>query len=134
MRSMFVNFATVSLLVVLAGCSSSDLIEVSGEVTLDAQPVEQGTINFWPDNGQGPSAGLILHEGKYRGLVAPGAKKVSIEALKQVGEERLGGPDGMLVPIHKTITPARFSDPKKTELRCEVSPEANVHNFQLTSK
>jgi hypothetical protein len=110
------------------------MVEVSGEVTIDSKPVEQGLINFWPANGGGPSAGFVLTNGKYRGKVAVGEKKISIEALQQIGERRPGGPDSAPIPIHNTITPDRYRDPKTTELRCEVSQQSAVHNFELTSK
>jgi hypothetical protein len=116
------------------GCAPSGMVEVSGEVTIDSKPVEQGLINFWPADGGGPSAGFVLANGKYRGKVAVGEKKISIEALQQIGERRPGGPDSAPIPIHKTITPDRYRDPQTTELRCEVSQQSAVHNFELTSK
>ena len=115
------------------GCSRSSLVEVSGEVTLDDQPVEQGVISFWPADGVGPTAQAVINEGKYNVEVAPGQKKVGVEAVEEKSKAYPSGPNGPAVPVHQLISPERYADPKQTDLSCEVNFTSNVHNFRLKS-
>ena len=122
------------LMIGAVGCSSSSLIEVSGEATLDGVPIEQGVIGFWPVDGKGPSAQARIEKGKYQIAVAPGNKKVCIEALQQVGETRPSGPSGPAVPVLNRVSPDDLADPAKTKLECVVPPaDASNCNFQVTS-
>src|SRR6187397_3012218 len=72
----------------LGGCGGGDGLprqEVSGQVTLDGQPLADGSIQFQPgETGGGPqvSGGALIERGSYRigrneGLV-PGPYKVMI--------------------------------------------------------
>jgi hypothetical protein len=73
----------LGLVVVLAciGCNSSES-SVSGSVTVDGQPLKEGDIIFEPADGQGsPAAGKIV-DGKYSIKIAPGNKKVRINASR----------------------------------------------------
>jgi hypothetical protein len=66
-----------------AGCGSA--AGVSGEVTYDGQPVEDGRITFLPADGKGPSVGAPITGGKYTlDGIAPGPKVVKVEAVKRV--------------------------------------------------
>ena len=49
----------------LTGCGSGHF-PVTGEVTLDDKPVEQGTISFEPTDRQGPTTGGKIVGGKYQ--------------------------------------------------------------------
>ena len=117
----------------LAGCSGNTLVDVTGEVTLDQKPVGHGIISFWPANGLGPTAQAIINQGKYKVAVAEGPKKVSVEALEESGKVYPSGPTGPAVPVHKMVSPEYYRDPAKTDLRCEISPTSNAHNFRLKS-
>src|SRR3954470_999467 len=71
---------TVALLAA-AGCSGSES-SVSGTVNMDGQPLKEGDIIFEPADGQGsPAAGKIV-DGKYTIKIAPGMKKVRINASR----------------------------------------------------
>lgn len=55
------------LTVVVVGCGESDPLgrrPVSGEVTLEGQPLAQGTISFEPSE-KGTSAGATIADGRY---------------------------------------------------------------------
>lgn len=119
--------------VLLAGCSGNSLLEVTGRVALDNEPVEYGVISFWPADGRGPSAQGIIRDGKYALEVAPGMKKVGIEAVKKVGDHPVAGSDGVTVPVHEPISPERYRRPDQTTLKCEVNYQSNVHDFHLES-
>ena len=112
--------ALVGLLLIV-GCSSNGLIEISGQIRYDGQSVQQGLIAFIPADGRGPSAEAVVQEGRYRVDVAPGSKKVVIEGHEKVGEKHVGGPETPLVPINKQFLPARYSDRLDSELTCDIS-------------
>ncbi len=71
-----------SLLLFTVGCGGSTV--VSGTVTYNGEPVANGSIQFLPEDGKGPSAGGMITGGKYRiaEKLTPGKKTVRIEGFK----------------------------------------------------
>src|SRR5438309_824557 len=81
-----------AVLLVLAGCSGGNRAEVSGSVSLNGQPIEEGSINFIPVEGNtGPGAGGVIKDGRYhipKHLgVKPGKNRVEIRAFKNTGRK-----------------------------------------------
>jgi hypothetical protein len=77
------GWSLVVAAVLAAGCGSA--VTVSGEVTYDGKPVEDGRITFLPADGKGPSVGGVVTGGRYTVKnVTPGPKVVKVEAVKQV--------------------------------------------------
>jgi len=74
----------ILLAFLLSACGAATST-VSGDVTYEGQPVENGEINFLPADGKGAPAGTKIVGGKYevQGLV-PGPKVVQITAVKSV--------------------------------------------------
>jgi hypothetical protein len=67
----------------LCGCGGATT--VTGTVTYDGAPVENGVVTFAPADGVGPAVGGRITDGKYRvDDVLPGPKLVKIEAVKRV--------------------------------------------------
>jgi hypothetical protein len=65
------------------GCGGGNA--VSGNVTYNGQPVENGAITFLSADGEGPTAGAQITEGFYRVKeIAPGEKIVQIEGFRDV--------------------------------------------------
>src|SRR6185295_10982512 len=50
---------------IFIGCGNSGLLAVSGTVTLDGQPLQQGTIHFAPIDGQAPSQAAMIDGGSF---------------------------------------------------------------------
>ncbi len=77
------SLALALALVALAGCADNTL-EVRGTVAYDDKPVAYGTISFEPADGEGPTSGGEITDGKYelkdRAKLTPGAKIVRIRA------------------------------------------------------
>jgi hypothetical protein len=74
----------------VSGCRPTTVI--TGSVTYDGQPVQNGAITFYPADGRGPSAGAMVAGGQYRvERIAPGKKMVQV-----VGA--LGREEGLRVP------------------------------------
>jgi hypothetical protein len=127
-----------------AGCSqSSDELPrevVSGTVTLDGQPLGDGTITFSPD-GASPSGAVVgggsqVKDGKFTiardlGLV-PGNYRVSVNAAgKRVhAKSDLPGQGGSFSP---EMIPSKYN--ARTELRAEVKKGGTSDlKFELQSK
>jgi hypothetical protein len=94
-RSSFVRGAAALLaLTLLAGCSGGDgRIGISGTVTLDGKPLDNGSIHFEPtaENSAAPSSGGTIANGAYElpassGLF-PGEYKVVIQAVRKTGKQ-----------------------------------------------
>jgi hypothetical protein len=122
------------LFVLAAGCAPSRSARVFGAVRVDGQLVEKGSIAFIPADGQGPTAGSDIKEGKYDApKVAIGLMKVEIRVPKVTGEKKLyEGPNS---PTRKTFTealPDKFHN--NTVLRFEVQPGKNEKDWDLSTK
>ena len=75
------------LLVFMTGCGSS--FTVSGQVTFEDQPVEEGWITFLPADGKGAADGGPIAAGRDTVMGAlPGKKIVHIDAVKKVNFAR----------------------------------------------
>lgn len=115
------------LLIVLAsGCRDDGKVRVSGSVTLDGNPVNNGSIIFEAaDGGPGAFSGGII-EGAYELRSTPGSKKVRISAYRSSS----GQSDHSAA--FENYVPARYND--KTSLVREVAPEKNQIDFALESE
>jgi hypothetical protein len=142
MRRLLLLIAVFSLLCNL-GCGSKGVPgykAVSGSVTLDGQPLDQGLIQFQPQGGGGVNGSARIEAGKYAlpegGGLPVGSYKVAIsstnapaatssdpmEAMNQAGkakaEERI---------------PAQYNS--KTTLTATVTDNGEqVFNFDVKSK
>jgi hypothetical protein len=120
----------------LAGCGAATTGEVSGTVTFEGTPVEDGWIDFLPIDGNGPTTGAKVMNGKFTVANVPvGKAKVVVSAKKIIGQVPLyPTPDSPKRPQIAQMLPPRFSDQQQTELRYDVSAGKNEKNFDLTAK
>lgn len=120
------------LLCSFAGCGRDNgMMEVSGAVTYDGQPVKCGVISFLPSDGNGPTAATVVTDGRYSVKVAPGKKRVRIEGFKVVGQRHYvpNDPTSPMVDIQEEILPERYN--AKSELSREIESGARVCDFAL---
>jgi len=121
-----------------SGCSDGKVV-VRGAVNIDGQPIEEGSISLEPANGDGPTTGGIIKEGKYElaghAAVIPGDKIVRIVGLRKTGKMIEAGPPspkGTMIPQMIQCVPSHFND--QSRLRMAVTPgKANTHDFALES-
>jgi len=134
----FLQAATLAALAVCASCSRSGMeAEVSGQVTLDGQPVGPGAVVFAPIDGQSnPADGAIQLDGSYFlktsrevGL-KPGKYKASVSVFDQP-EVKPG--ERSMIPA-KLATPQKYSDTETSGLEYMVDPGSNNIDIELTSK
>jgi len=126
-------------LAAFSGCGDGKVV-VRGAVKVDGQPIEEGSISLEPADGQGPTTGGIIKEGKYEltgnAAVAPGHKIVRIVGLRKTGKMVEAGPPapkGTLIPQMEQCVPSHYND--QSQLRVDVTPgKPNTHDFAIKSK
>lgn len=130
LASFFVA-ALVGLLV--AGCSTDSKNGlVSGTVTLDGQPLENGLIRFIPTDGHSASNDTTIVKGAFSTSLPIGDKQVSISAPKVVGKRKMyDTPDSPTVDVTQELLPARYN--VQTTLTLKVEPGKQQKAFELTS-
>jgi len=133
-RAVYRCIALLSMAFVLGfvGCGPSRTT-VSGEVTLDGQPLDNGSITFIPLEGDTPSAGIAITAGEYHVELAPGKKRVEISATKVVGKRQVyeGDPNSPVVEDVREIIPPVYN--AQSTLAVDITPGNNTHSFDLQS-
>lgn len=125
-----------ALLVGLSGCSSGpSTASVKGDVRLNGEPVEAGSISFIPSSGEGTKVAAAIENGKYEIAAdrapAPGSYKVEITWDKPTGRKIPSADPGMQTDERREAIPAKYNT--QTTLVEELTAGENVKNFTLTS-
>jgi hypothetical protein len=126
----FCLFLSTTLMIM--GCGDQKESEVSGTVTYDGKPLEQGSIRFSPVSGTGPSGGGAIKDGKYSAKnLTPGMSKVSISGTKVTETKKMDyGSDGtQVVTTGEDIVPEKYN--KASELKFELKPGSQTKDFDL---
>jgi hypothetical protein len=106
---------------------------VSGEVTLNGRPLDQGIIRFVPVDGKSPTADAGITKGKFTATVPVGEMKVEITAPKVVGKDRMyDTADSPQVDVVTELIPPRYN--VRTELKMTVRNGSQETSFQLRAK
>ena len=125
-------------LFVAGGCGSSgpERAEVSGIVTLNGQPVSEGSINFFPTAGNtGPEAGGEIRAGKYhipraKGPVL-GKNRVELRSFQKSGRKIQDptAPPGTMTEEITNVFPAEYN--KDSTLLREIQKGKNELPFEI---
>ena len=131
-RSKSVWVLVVVLLPIFMGCGGG-VTSVSGMVTLDGEALDNGAITFVPEDGNTPTAGAIIAEGKYHLELAPGEKRVEISATKVIGKRQVyeGAADSPVVDNVQEIIPPKYNT--QSTLIVSIDQGENAHDFDLKS-
>jgi hypothetical protein len=119
----------------LAGCSGSPRVE--GTVTLDNQPVDDGTISFFPEGSRetGSSASGEIKNGKYSiesPNLKPGSYRVEIYWFKKTGKQVANPNDpGTKIDEARQVIPDEYN--RNTKFKFELKSGTNPFNFELRS-
>ena len=116
------------------GCGSSLGSHVSGEVTLDDDPLTTGLVVFYPVEKGAAAMGEIQSDGTYQLMtgrtsgLATGEYVVAVRARMppSTAEQQTEVAGRMLVP-------ARYADQKRSGLRFKVEPGGNRIDLHLES-
>jgi hypothetical protein len=129
MRRVLVS-VFVGLVLSVTGCGPGEVV-VSGNVTLDGKPLEEGNIAFrpFPATATSEATGSPIQGGKYQLKVRPGRYRIEITAARAAP-----GPKDPLgtTPPPKSIIPEKYN--ARSELTEEVQAGTNEFNFTLTSR
>jgi hypothetical protein len=117
MDRRFAGFALALLL--CAGCGPPT-VRVSGNVTLDGQPVPSGIIAFAPAEGTAPPVTASIADGAYSATLQPGKKLVQISAPVVAGTRKeYNAPDAPTVEVTRETVPPRYNS--QSELSLDVT-------------
>lgn len=124
----------------LAGCADSapDRATVFGQVELNGQPLESGSIDFFPAEGtRGPTAGATIERGRYRidsaKGVAVGQNRVEIHGMRRAGK-KIADPFGRGTQIDQYVESVPAEYHSQSTLIREVVAGENQIDFEILSK
>lgn len=120
--------AVGAVLVVGCGDKSSSMGTVSGEVTVDGKPLEEGNITFTAPNGKIYSG--KIQGGKYTDVkTEPGSNKVQLYE-RRPGPKKMSysGPGGSLQETVEEGLPEKYN--AKSDLTLDVQPGPNTKDWQ----
>jgi hypothetical protein len=130
-----------TIIAILVGCNADGTHRgaVSGQVTLDGRPVEQGSILFTPIDGtHGVVTGGEIKAGQYALTAAKGPavgqNRVEIHAVRKTGKmipKGLGGTGKTAEEQVEAVAP-RFNI--QSTLKFDVKPGNNAADFEVASK
>lgn len=116
--------------ILVSGCSQGrDMGEVNGSVTVNGQPLEEGSIRFIPLDGNKPASGGIIRDGSFSVQVPVAKQRVEI-AANVVDEEKTPPNATADQIVMKKIVPDRYS--VQSELTLDVKPGLNEPEYKLT--
>jgi len=128
----------VVFLFVLTGCNPprTQTVKVTGKITIDGNPIEQGAIKFMAVDGDTPVGGGSISNGTYIAEVPPGKKKVLVNGQKLVGKEPLykDMPDSPTRDKLERTTPLAYNNQEATPLVADIKGETKDLDFDLDSK
>src|SRR5262245_61161133 len=114
--------APVFFVVGLQGCGSSESeierFPVTGTVTLDGAPLENGTIRLLDLNGGGD--GGEIKNGNFSMQATAGAKRVEIQATRE-SEKEVEGKEGSGITQVESVVPSQYNT--SSTLTAEISPD-----------
>jgi hypothetical protein len=117
-----------------AGCGGKPPIRIDGNVTLDGEPLAEGSISFEPVDGQGTVTGGPITAGRYTvegdPAFTPGEKRVRIVGVRKTGR-RLPNPEakGEFIDEVEMHIPREYNTDSQLTVRIAEGP--NQHDFQL---
>lgn len=130
MRSCFLFLAITSSLLA-AGCGGNGLQSVTGTVTFDGKPIEDGRVTFRQIAGDKKAYSAPIVKGEYKIECDPG--KVSVEVIaSRIIPGKFDNSNGKPEPIGQMYIPARYNS--ATNLTADVSSSSRVIPFDLKSK
>ena len=140
LRGSLLWAALAALLAVAVGCGGPHRGAVTGEVTLDGQPIEGGQISFIPTDGTtGQPAWGKIEGGRYSIPAAEGpavgTSRVEIRWNRKTGKKIPAvppAPPDTMIELTAEAVPTRYN--AQSELTAEVQQGKNTFDFKLQSQ
>jgi len=128
--------AALALLAVALGCSFKPPTgTILGEVTLDGQPIQDGSVLFTPLDGQGQTGGAPIKDGKFTAENVSVAKmKVEIHGNRATGKKikLYDTPDSPVSDELVEIVPFRYNF--QSQLTLDVKSGKQDVKYDLKSR
>ena len=124
MRTRRLAGAALVLALALTGCGDIPTYRVAGEVTWQGTPVEDGQINFLPEDRNLHPATAKIVNGRYEAKVPAGRMKVEVH-----GQKDLGYNPAMHQNTKAPYIPSEYN--AETTLTLEVKAGDNTADFHL---
>lgn len=129
--------AMIASLPACTGCGNGR-VPISGEITFNGKPIPSGVITMEPVDGQGPTTGGKITDGKYAltgdAAPLPGKKRVRITGVRKTGRKvqaDFSQPGTMTDELERYIP--KVYDAEST-LTCEISLDGTKQiDFALKS-
>ena len=137
MHSRFCLVFLIALAAVAAdGCGRSRSPSLHGKVTLDGEPVANGSIVFLPSTSDGPRAAAAIEGGNYTvpasaGLAA-GTYRVEINWRQPTGRKLPSADPGIEMDETKEAIPSKYN--ADSTLTAELTAGDVTKDFALTTK
>lgn len=124
----------LSALALLSGCSTGPPMgTITGEVTLDGQPLKEGRIAFLPVDGERPTAGTTITDGKFETKAPVTKMRVEINANKVIGKRKAyDTPQSPVADEVVELIPTRYNI--ESELSLDVQKGSQTVKYDLESK
>ena len=131
-RKMIQQIASVAVFATLfAGCSyGPPMGDVQGTVTVNGQPLEEGSIRFIPVDGETQTTGGIITNGSFQVEVPVAKQRVEIMANVIDKEKTPPNPTDDQI-VMKTLVPKRYNF--ESELILDVVPGLNEPIYNLSN-
>lgn len=140
MRSLMCAGLVLALITTMAGCSGAPddaplLVEATGMILMDGQPLADASVSFNPTSGNRGASGRTDAEGRfvlsYGGSdgCPLGEHTVSVSTREMILDE-YGGVEGMK---EETI-PVRYNSQSKLKATVDADAAMNNFTFELESK
>jgi hypothetical protein len=132
-RRLYCLSLALALLGLTTGCGKPP-IRIEGNVTLDGEPVPEGSISFEPIDGQGTVTGGPIAAGRYSiegdDTFTPGEKRVRIIGVRKTGK-KLPNPEapGETIDEVEMNVPRAFNT--DSQLKVQLTEGTNEHDFEL---
>jgi len=124
----------LAVLQLLAGCAKEPPTgTVTGEVTLDGQPLKDGRIQFTPLDGQSQPGGATIVDGQFTAKVPVAKMKVEINGNKVIGKKKAyDTPESPWMDEVVELVPPKYNI--NSELTLDVQPGDQPAKYELKSK
>lgn len=125
----------ISIPLMLTACGRSDgLVTIRGTVTMDGEPVQDGSISLMPVDGAGITGGGLVRNGSFTAESSPGEMAVQIYGHRTVQKENPTQEEieRGLATDRVQYLPAAYN--QQSKLRIIVSPSDRRFDFELNSQ
>jgi hypothetical protein len=122
--------ASVGLVLIsVAGCGGASKVEVTGNVTYQGKPIEEGRIRFEPVEKLIAPEGAVIRDGVYHVKLPLGLAKVGITGVRKKEQKLDSKANGPTRPIYEELVPKKYND--EPEITAEIKADTNRLDFDL---